>query len=174
MHLVEVGSQLQQPHRAARLGDRVEQHIAQHAQHGGPLDLQVGVHGRDEALEVVVEPQHVEVLDVGVGVTQLERRRVAHRTDCDALAALPRAQQSRDEVAVARDEDLVRVGARVRARARARVRARARARARARLRVEVRVRVRVGERVRHRDVEGLRQRSVVQHVHREGDVDAPG
>ena len=128
VHLVEVGTQLQQPHRAARLGDRVEQHVAQHAQHGGPLDLQVGVHGRDEALEVVVEPQHVEVLDVGVGVTQLERRRVAHRADRDALAALPRAQQRRDKVSISRDED--------------------------------------------RHVEGLRQRSVVKHVHSEGDVDA--
>ena len=44
-------------------------------------NLQVGVHGRDEALEVVVEPEHVEVLDVRVRVAQLERSRVAHRAD---------------------------------------------------------------------------------------------
>ena len=42
-HLVEVGAQLEQADRAARLGDRVEQHVAQHAQHRGPLDLQLGV-----------------------------------------------------------------------------------------------------------------------------------
>jgi hypothetical protein len=45
-HLVEVGAQLEQADRAARLGDRVEQHVAQHAQHRWPLDLQLGVHAK--------------------------------------------------------------------------------------------------------------------------------
>ena len=62
---------------------------------------------------------------------------VAHQSDRDALAALARAQQRRDEVAVARDEDghvegLVRVGGRGRVRVRVGVR------------VRVRVRVRLG------------------------------
>jgi len=52
-HLVEVGAQLEQADRAARLGDRVEQHVAQHAQHRGPLDLQLGVHVKVRARERV-------------------------------------------------------------------------------------------------------------------------
>ena len=62
------------------------------------------VHRRHELVEAIVEPEHVEVFDVGVGVLELVGRRVAHRADRHALPLLARAHQGREEVAIAREE----------------------------------------------------------------------
>ena len=87
-----------------RRADGVDEHASEPRLHRGALAEERGVHRRDELIEAIVEPEHVEVFDVGVGVLELVGRRVAHRADRHALPLLARAHQRGEEVAIAREE----------------------------------------------------------------------
>ena len=75
-------------HLAAALVDEIDEDLPEPHFHRGALAEERGMDGCDELAEMIVEPQHVKVLDVELGRVERGRGGIAHRGDRNLLPLL--------------------------------------------------------------------------------------